>query len=157
MFSPYHFNLYGEDILRQLGSNAGIKVGGYNINNFRYVNNTTIVSDSKEKLQHPLSIKLNENKDIGLYININKTICIIISKKKTTPTCELYIYGKRIRWMESFNYPGSKLISNGKCPEDIKKRTALAKASFTKMSKITKNRKLSMVPKLQVLSYYSPY
>ena len=37
---------------RKLGDKTGIKVGGYNIKIFRYVDDTTLVSDAEEKLQH---------------------------------------------------------------------------------------------------------
>ena len=35
---------------------------------------------------------------------------------------KIYIHDKRIRWLESYNYLGSKVTSNGKCDEDIEKK-----------------------------------
>ena len=67
VFSPDLFNLCGENILIELGYSAGIKVGWYNINYFRYAADTTLVSDSDEKLQHLLNIIVNESKDSLLY------------------------------------------------------------------------------------------
>ena len=33
---------------------AGIKIAGRNINNFRYANDTTLMAESEEKLKNPL-------------------------------------------------------------------------------------------------------
>ena len=47
------FNFYAEYIMRNARldeSKAGIKISGRNINNHRYVNDTTLMSESKEEL-----------------------------------------------------------------------------------------------------------
>ena len=49
--SPYLFNLYAEYIMRNAGldeAQAGIKIARRNINNLRYVDNTTLMAESKE-------------------------------------------------------------------------------------------------------------
>ena len=153
-FLQHLFNFYAENILRELSDNTGIKVGGYNINNFRYINDTILVSNSKEKLQHLLYSIENESKEKGLCVNVKKIQYIIISKKQTIPTCNVYIYGKRITPVKNFNYLESTVTSNGKCDEGIKKRIALAKVLFTKMTNILKSGKLSMETKPKVLSCY---
>ena len=51
--SPCLFNFYAEYIMRNARldeSKAGIKISGRNINNHRYVNDTTLMSESKEEL-----------------------------------------------------------------------------------------------------------
>ena len=48
------FNLYAEYIMRNTGleeAQAGIKIGGKNINNLRYADNTTLMAESKEELK----------------------------------------------------------------------------------------------------------
>ena len=48
------FNLYAEHIKRNAGLDelqAGIKVGGRNINNLRFVDNTTLMAESEEELK----------------------------------------------------------------------------------------------------------
>ena len=52
--SPCLFNFYAEYIMgnaRLDKSQAGIKIAGGNINNFRYVDNTTLMAQSKEELK----------------------------------------------------------------------------------------------------------
>ena len=51
ILSPCLFNLYAEHIMRnaRLGeAQAGIKIAGRNINNLRYADNTTFMTESKE-------------------------------------------------------------------------------------------------------------
>ena len=48
------FNLYAEYIMRNAGleeTQAGIKIAGRNINNLRYVDDTTLMAESEEELQ----------------------------------------------------------------------------------------------------------
>ena len=52
--SPCLFNLYAEYIMRNAGldeAQAGIKIAGRNISNLRYADDTTLMSESKEKLK----------------------------------------------------------------------------------------------------------
>ena len=52
--SPCLFNLYTEHIMRNAGLDelqAGIKIGGRNINNLRYADDTTLMTESKEELK----------------------------------------------------------------------------------------------------------
>ena len=55
--SPCLFNLYAEYIVRNTGleeAQAGIKIAGRNINNFRYTDDTTLMVESKEELKNLL-------------------------------------------------------------------------------------------------------
>ena len=54
LLSPCLFKLYAEYIMRNAGLDelqAGIKIGGRNINNFRYADDTTLMAESKEELK----------------------------------------------------------------------------------------------------------
>ena len=53
ILSPCLFNLYADYIMRNAGldeAQAGIKIAGRNINNFRYADDTTLMAESKEEL-----------------------------------------------------------------------------------------------------------
>ena len=52
ILSPCLFNLYAEYTMRNAGldaSQAGIKIAGRNINNFRYADDTTLTQKAKRK------------------------------------------------------------------------------------------------------------
>ena len=54
---PCLFNLYAEYIMRNTWleeAQAGIKIGGININNLRYADDTTLTAESEEQLRSPL-------------------------------------------------------------------------------------------------------
>ena len=52
---------------------AGIKIAGRNINNLRYVDDTTLVAESEEELKSLLKKVKEESKNVGLKLNIQKT------------------------------------------------------------------------------------
>ena len=60
ILSPGLFNLYAEYIMRNAGleeAQAGIKTARRNINNLRYVDDTTLVAESEEELKSLLNVK----------------------------------------------------------------------------------------------------
>ena len=52
---------------------AGIKISGRNINNFRYANDTTLMAESEEELKSLLMKVKEESEKVGLNLNIQKT------------------------------------------------------------------------------------
>ena len=69
------FNLYAEHIMRNARldeSQARIKIGRRNINNLRYVDDSTIMAESEEELKS-LSMRVKqESERAGLRLNIKK-------------------------------------------------------------------------------------
>ena len=54
ILSPCFFNLYAEYIMRNAGleeAQAGIKITGRNINNLKYADDTTLMTESEEELK----------------------------------------------------------------------------------------------------------
>ena len=75
ILSPCLFNLYAEYIMRNTGleeAQAGIKIVGRNINNFRYAHDTTIMAESEEELKSLLMKVKEESEKVGLKLNIQK-------------------------------------------------------------------------------------
>ena len=52
---------------------AGIKIAGRNINNFRYADDTTLMAESEEELKSFLMKEKEESEKPGLKFNIQKT------------------------------------------------------------------------------------
>ena len=76
ILSPCLFNLHAEYIMwntRLDAAQAGIKIGGRNINNLRYADDTTLMAESEEELKSLLMKMKTESKNAGLKLNIQKT------------------------------------------------------------------------------------
>ena len=52
---------------------AGIKIAGRNINNFRYADDTTLMAENEEELKHLLMKVKEESETVGLKLNIQET------------------------------------------------------------------------------------
>ena len=52
---------------------AGIKIARRNINNLRYVDDTTLMAESKEELKSLLMKMKEESEKVGLKFNLQKT------------------------------------------------------------------------------------
>ena len=73
--SPCVFNFYAEYIMRNAGleeAQAGIKIAGRNINNLRYADDTTLMTEGKELKNLLMKVK-EESEKVGLKFNIQKT------------------------------------------------------------------------------------
>ena len=71
--SPCLFNFYAEYIMRNAGVEevqVGIKMARRNINNLRYVDNTTLMAESEEELKSLLMKVKEESEKFGLNLNI---------------------------------------------------------------------------------------
>ena len=74
--SHYVFDFYAEHIMRNArldDSQAGIKIAGRNINNLRYADDTTLMTESEEELKILLMKVKVESENVGLKLSIQKT------------------------------------------------------------------------------------
>ena len=75
ILSPCLLNLYTEYIMRNAGldeAQAGIKIGGRNINNLRNADDTTLMAESEELKSLLIKVK-EESEKVGLKLSIQKT------------------------------------------------------------------------------------
>ena len=75
ILSSFLFNLYEEYIMRNVGldeAQAGIKIARRNINNLRYADGTTLMTESEELRSLLMKVK-EESEKVGLKLNIQTT------------------------------------------------------------------------------------
>ena len=68
LLSHFVFKLNAEHIMRNNGlddSQAGLKIGGRNINNLRYADDTTLMAESEEELKNLLMRAKEESEKPG--------------------------------------------------------------------------------------------
>ena len=76
ILSPCLFKLYAECIIRNTvleEAQAGIKIARRNINNLRFVDDTTLTAESEEELKSLLMKVKEESEKVGVKLNIQKT------------------------------------------------------------------------------------
>ena len=76
ILSPCLLNLYAEYITRNARldeAQNGIKIAGRNINNLRYTDDATLMTESEEKLKSLLMKVKEKGEEVGLKLNIQKT------------------------------------------------------------------------------------
>ena len=87
---------------------AVIKISGRNINNLRYADDTTLMAESKEKLQG-LLMRMNEkNEKADLKLNIGKT-----KIRASGPITLWQIDGETMETVRDFLFLGSKITVDG--------------------------------------------
>ena len=82
IFSHCLFNLYAEHLMQNARldeAQAGIKISGRNMNNFRYADDNTLMAESEEELKNLLLKVKEESEKVGLKLNIQKTKIITSS------------------------------------------------------------------------------
>ena len=102
------FNLYTEHIMRNARldeSQAGIKIGGGNINNLRYADDTTLMAESEEELKSLLMRVKEEGGRAGLRLNIKKTNILA-----SDPISAWQIEGGKVEVVTDFLSLGSKSL-----------------------------------------------
>ena len=95
---------------------AGIKIAGRNINNFRYAYDTILLIESKEELKKAL-IKVKEDSERAvLTINIQK-----IRLMASGSIASWQIDGETVESVTDFIFWGSKITADGDCSHEIKR------------------------------------
>ena len=76
--------------MRNLEEHPGIKVGGKNVNNLRYIDDAVLIGENEKDLQALLDIIEREILNKGLELNSKKTKVMVINRKANA-TCNIYI------------------------------------------------------------------
>ena len=124
---------------------AGIKITGRNINNLRYADDTTLMTESEEL--ESLLMKVKEvSEKVGLKLNIQKTKIMasgpITSWQKDRETVET---------VADFILGGSKITADGDCSHEIKRHLLLGRKAMINLDSILKNRDITLPTKVHLV------
>ena len=145
ILSPCLFNLYAEYITRSAEldeAQAGIKISRRNINNLRYVDDTTLMAGREEDLNLLMKVK-EESEKIGLKLNIQKTKIMA-----SDPITSWEINGETMETVRHFIYLGSRITEDGDCSHEIKRCLLLGRKAMTNLDSILKNRDITLLTKV---------
>ena len=119
---------------------AGIEIAGRNINNLRYADDTTLMTESKEQLKSLLMKVKEESEKVDLKLNIQKTKIVASS-----PITSWQIAGEIMETVTDFIFLDSKIIMDGNCSHEIKRRLLLGRKAMTKLVQFSSVQSLSRV------------
>ena len=116
-------------------SQAGIKIVGRNINNFRYADDTTLMAESEEELKSLLMKVKEESEKAGLKLNIQKTKIMASS-----PIISWQTDGETMETVTDIIFLGSKITADGDYSHEIKRCLLLRRKAMTNLCSILKSR-----------------
>ena len=118
---------------------AGIKIAGRNINNLRYADDTTLITESEEELKSLLMKVKEESEKVGLKLNIHKTKIMA-----PRPMTSWQIDGETVETVADFIFLGSKITADGDCSHEIKRHLFLGRKVMTNLDSIFKSRDITL-------------
>ena len=118
---------------------AGIKIARRNINNLRYVDETTLMAESEEGLKSLLMKVKDESEKVGLKLNIQK-----MKIMASGPITSWEIDGETAETVSDFIFGGSKITTDGDCSHEIKRRLLLGRKVMTNLDSILKSKDITL-------------
>ena len=104
---------------------AGIKIAGRNISNFRYTDDTTFMAKSEEELRSLLMKLKEESEKVGLELSIQKTKIMA-----SCPTTSWKIDGETMETVTDFIFLGSNITADGDCSHEMKRCLLLGRKAM---------------------------
>ena len=120
-----------------------IRIAGRNINNLRYADDTTLMAESEGELKSLLMKVKEESEKVGLKLNIQKTKIMA-----SGPIISWQIDGETVA---DFIFLGSKIIADGDCSHEIKRRLLLGRKVMTNLDSILKSRDITLPTKIHLV------
>ena len=154
VLSPCLFNLYTEVIFRSIEHIEGISIGGHNINNLRYADDTVLLAENEEQLKEILRRVNEKGEEFGMKMNAKKTKSMVISKTCPSPRMYITIDGEQIKQVATFTYLGQQITEDGKNDHEIIRRISIARGVFNKMRSTLTNKNLALNTRKRILKCY---
>ena len=123
---------------------AGIKIAGGNINNLRYADDTTLMTEREEELRSLLIKVKKESEKAGLKLKHSKNEDHSISSHHFTANR----WGSRGNSERVYFWGGSKITADGDCSHEIKRLLLLGRKAMTNSDSILKNRDITLPTKV---------
>ena len=120
-------------------THAGIKISGRNINNLRYADNTTLMSESEEELKSLLMKVKEKSKSFGWKLSIQK-----IKTMASGPTISWQIDREAMETVRDFIFQGFKMTADGDCRHEIKRCMLLGRKVMTNLDSTLKSRDITL-------------
>ena len=124
---------------------AGFIVARRNINNLRYVDDTTFIAESEELKSLLMKVK-EESEKVGLRLNVQKTKIMA-----SGPITSWQIDGETVETVADFILGGSKITTDGDCSREIKRHLLLGRKVMTNIDSVLKSRDITLSTKVHLV------
>ena len=124
---------------------SGWMIAGRNINNLKYADNTTLMTEREEKLMSLLVKVKEESEKAGLKLNIQKT-----KTMASSPISSWQIDGGTVETLTDFIFLGSKITADGDCSHEVKTLAPWKKSYDQPRQRIT-NRGITLSTKVWIV------
>ena len=104
------------------------------------------MAESKEELKSLLMKVKEESEKAGLKLNIQKTKIMA-----SGPITSWQIDGEIVETLTDLIFLGSKIIANGNCGHEIKRRWLLGRKAMTNLDHILKCRDITLLTKVRLV------
>ena len=122
---------------------AGTKIAGRHINNLRYADDTTFISETEKELKSLLMKVKEESEKAGLKLNIQKTKIMV-----SGPIASWEIDGETVDTVTDFIFLGLKITADSDCSSEIKRHLLLGRKVVTNLDSIFKSRDITLPTKV---------
>ena len=102
------------------------KIAGRNINNLRYADDTTLMTENKEELRSLLMKVKVESEKVGLKLNIQKT-----KITASGPITSWEIDGETVETVTDLLYLGSTITADSDCSHEYKRCLLIGSKAMT--------------------------
>ena len=139
ILSPYLFKLYAEYIMQNARLDelqTGIKTVGNNINNLKYLDDTTLIGKSEDKLNSFLMRVKEKSEKASLKLNIKKTK-IMASSHITS--------WEKVKLVTDFLFLGSEITADSDVSHEIKRHLLLGRKAMINLNSVLKTRDITLL------------
>ena len=125
---------------------AGIKIAGRSINNLRYADDTTLMTENEEALKSLLRKVKEENKKADLELNFQK-----MKIMASGPITSWQIDGETMETVRDFIFLGPKITADGDCSHEVKRCLPPGRKAMTNLDSILKSRDITLPTKVHLV------
>ena len=123
----------------------GIKIPRRNINNLRYADNTTLMTEREEELKSLLMKVKEKSEKVVLKFNIQK-----IKIMASGPNTSRQINGENVERVSDFIFLSSRINADSDCSHEIKRHLLLGGNAMINLDSVLKGRDISLPTKVHI-------
>ena len=143
------FNFYAVYIMRNTRLDevqAGIKIAGRNINDLRYADDTTLMTESEKELKSLLMKVREESEKSGLKLNFQKMKILACG-----PITSQQIDAETMEIVKEFILGGSKITADCDCSHEIERHLLFGRKVMNSLDSVLKSRNITLPTKVHLV------